>query len=297
MKPGIIYGICHIPTNRWYIGQTVRGLKCRWKEHIAASEYENLHLYQAMRKYGLDQFMVVVLESDIPDNLLDERECFYIQKYDSFNSGFNNTLGGQGIHGYRHNLETKRRIGAAMKVAALRYNTPERTEKIRKALKGKPLTAEHLEHIRQYALTHKRYGLDKGKKAAKSDKTRKKSDKDMENYGKIVVADDSETEQKYKSEYRGKVQDKNVEIKLEPMFALTYYEKVSEITRNLKYNKFIDDLSNSGAVPKRLLITNMETPLTEKQIKTHFASIDERTTDIVKHPKNAAKRFARSIDY
>lgn len=157
---GIIYGICHIPTNRWYIGQTVRGLKCRWKEHIAASEYENLHLYQAMRKYGLDQFMVVVLESDIPDNLLDERECFYIQKYASFNSGFNNTLGGQGIHGYRHNLETKRRIGAAMKVAALRYNTPERTEKIRKALKGKPLTAEHLEYIRQYARTHKRYGLD-----------------------------------------------------------------------------------------------------------------------------------------
>jgi Tfp pilus assembly protein PilF len=143
----------------------------------------------------------------------------------------------------------------------------------------------------------KRYGLDKGKKATKSDKTRKKSDKDMENYGKIVVSDDSETEQKYKSEYRGKVQDKNVEIKLEPMFALTYYEKASEITRNLKYNKFIDDLSNSGAVPKRLLITNMETPLTEKQIKNHFASIDERTTDIVKHPKNAAKRFARSIDF
>ena len=143
----------------------------------------------------------------------------------------------------------------------------------------------------------KRYGLDKGKKAAKSDKTRKKSDKDMENYEKIVVADDSEAEQKYKSEYRGKVQDKNVEIKLEPMFALTYYEKASEIKRSLKYHKFIDDLSNSGTVPKRLLITNMETPLTEKQIKTHFASIDERTSDIVKHPKNAAKRFARSIDF
>ena len=64
------------------------------------------------------------------------------------------------------------------------------------------------------------------------------------------------------------------------------------------YNPIIiDDLSNSGAVPKRLLITSMETPLTEKQIKTHFASIDERTTDIVKHPKNAAKRFARSIDF
>ena len=32
-------------------------------------------------------------------------------------------------------------------------------------------------------------------------KTRKKSDKDMNNYRKIVIADNSEVEQKYKSEY------------------------------------------------------------------------------------------------
>jgi tetratricopeptide (TPR) repeat protein len=143
----------------------------------------------------------------------------------------------------------------------------------------------------------KRFGIGQGKKSAKSDKTRKKSDKDMENYSKIVVADDSESEQKYKSEYRGKVQDKNVEIRLEPMFALTYYEKSSEIKRDLKYHKYIDDLSNSGAVPKRLLITNMESPLTEKQAKNHFASIDERTSEIVKHPNDATKRFARSLDF
>jgi len=119
----------------------------------------------------------------------------------------------------------------------------------------------------------------------------------MENYGKIVVADDSESEQKYKSEYRGKVQDKNVEIRLEPMFALTYYEKSSEIKRDLKYHKFIDDLSNSGALPKRLLITNMESPLSEKQVKIHFASIDLRTSEIVKKPNDATKRFARSLDF
>ncbi len=143
----------------------------------------------------------------------------------------------------------------------------------------------------------KRLGLDKGKKVSKSDKTRKKSDKDMENYQKIVVADDSETEQKYKSDYRGKVQDKNVEIKLEPMFVLTYYEKVSEIKRNLNYYKYIDELSNTGAVPRRLIITNMESPLTEKEVKIHFASIDDRTSEIVKHPNDAKKRFSRSLDF
>lgn len=34
-------------------------------------------------------------------------------------------------------------------------------------------------------------------------KTRKKSDKDMNNYRKIVIADNSEVEQKYKSDIRG----------------------------------------------------------------------------------------------
>ena len=40
-------------------------------------------------------------------------------------------------------------------------------------------------------------------------KTRKKSDKNMDNYRKIVIADDSELEQRYKSDYRGRVQDRN----------------------------------------------------------------------------------------
>ena len=37
----------------------------------------------------------------------------------------------------------------------------------------------------------------------------------MENYRKIVIADDSEADQRYKSDYRGRVQDRNVTIKLE----------------------------------------------------------------------------------
>ena len=51
------------------------------------------------------------------------------------------------------------------------------------------------------------------------DRTRKKSDKNMNNYRKIVIADDSEAEQRYTSDYRGRVQDKNVNITQEPMLA------------------------------------------------------------------------------
>ena len=129
------------------------------------------------------------------------------------------------------------------------------------------------------------------------DRTRKKSDKNMNNYRKIVIADDSEAEQRYTSDYRGRVQDKNVNITLEPMFALTYYEKMSDVKRSVNFHKYVEELNRSGVLPKRLRITNMEAPLTEEQVKFHFALIDTHTSAIVDDEKNAPKRFARAIDF
>ena len=128
-------------------------------------------------------------------------------------------------------------------------------------------------------------------------KTRKKSDKNMENYRKIVIADDSEADQRYKSDYRGRVQDRNVTIKLEPMYALTYYEKLSDVKRIVHYHKYIEELNHSKLFPKPLRITNMEAPLTEEQVRFHFALIDAHTSDVVADEKNAKKRFMRGLDF
>lgn len=128
-------------------------------------------------------------------------------------------------------------------------------------------------------------------------KTRKKSDKNMNNYRKIVIADDSEAEQRYKSDYRGRVQDRNVTVKLEPMYALTYYEKMSEVKRAVHYHKYIEELNRTRVFPHALRITNMEASLTEEQVKAHFAWIDAHTSDIVADEKNARKRFLRGMDF
>ncbi len=50
-------------------------------------------------------------------------------------------------------------------------------------------------------------------------------------------------------------------------------------------------------MPERLLITNEEAPLTEEQVKKHFASIDEQSAAIVASPNDVTKRFARSLDF
>ena len=81
------------------------------------------------------------------------------------------------------------------------------------------------------------------------------------------------------------------------MFALTYYEKSSEVKRSVNFHKFIEDLNLSNVLPKRIRITNMEAPLTEEQVKFHFALIDAHTSAIVDDDKSAPKRFARAIDF
>ena len=126
--------------------------------------------------------------------------------------------------------------------------------------------------------------------------TRRKSDKNMNNYRKIVVAD-SDFEEKYKNEYRGRVQNRNVNIIPQPMFVLSYYEKENEVRKQLHYYKYIEELNNSQLFPEKLLITNEEAPLTEEQVKKHFVSIDEQSTAIVAAPDDVNKRFARALDF
>ncbi len=136
-----------------------------------------------------------------------------------------------------------------------------------------------------------------GEESDNAQKTRKKSDKNMNNYRKIVIADESEAEQRYKSDYRGRVQDRNVTVKLEPMYALTYYEKTVDVKRVVHYHKYIEELNRSGLFPRMLRITNMEASLTEEQVNAHFAWIDTHTSGIVADDKDAKKRFLRGMDF
>ena len=41
------------------------------------------------------------------------------------------------------------------------------------------------------------------------------------------------------------------------MFALTYYEKMSDVKRSVNFHKYIEDLNRTGIIPKRLRITNI----------------------------------------
>jgi len=96
-RTGSIYIIECICSEKVYIGQTLRSnVADRWKEHLkTASQKENqLPLYRALRKFGVENFIFRVLETDIPQEFLDKKEQEYITEYNSFKEGYNCTEGG-----------------------------------------------------------------------------------------------------------------------------------------------------------------------------------------------------------
>ena len=55
----------------------------------------NRPLYQAFKKYGIDNFQVEKIE-ECKAEALEEREKYWIEYYGSFKNGYNATLGGDG---------------------------------------------------------------------------------------------------------------------------------------------------------------------------------------------------------
>lgn len=78
------------------MGKTEFSIEKRFKEHCSDAykrQYEQRPLYAAMRKYGIEHFHISLLEET---NNPEERECFWIEKKQSFKNGYNATLGGDG---------------------------------------------------------------------------------------------------------------------------------------------------------------------------------------------------------
>lgn len=137
-----------------------------------------------------------------------------------------------------------------------------------------------------------------GKKQHDDEKTREQSDKNIDKFNLLVVADAEEQQKsKYKNQNRGRVQDKQVKVEPESRFVVTYYEKNSELKSFVHYNAEIDAMNKRNILSRKLVMTNNEEALTQEQIDVHFASIDEYSKLISENPSNATLYFARSLDY
>ena len=91
-----IYQIVNDVNQKIYVGKTEFSIEKRFKEHCQDAfreRNEKRPLYSAMRKYGIENFECVqIKETDTPN----EDEMFYIQEYNTYHNGYNETLGGDG---------------------------------------------------------------------------------------------------------------------------------------------------------------------------------------------------------
>lgn len=95
-----IYIITSLQNRRVYIGQS-RHIEQRWAEHKNALQknvHQNKHLQRAWNKYGEKKFIFSVLE-ECSDDMLDERERYWIDYYGGINSQNTYNFRDAGSHG------------------------------------------------------------------------------------------------------------------------------------------------------------------------------------------------------
>lgn len=67
-----------------YIGQTIHNSQYRWKGHLRRSNTKcHIILYNAIRKYGKENFEVRILDTALSIDELNDKEKFYIKKYNT----------------------------------------------------------------------------------------------------------------------------------------------------------------------------------------------------------------------
>lgn len=87
----------------------------------------------------------------------------------------------------------------------------------------------------------KHLGVQQRWSASKLSAMRKLNDIDIEKYNQLVIEDTQETEHEYKSEYRGKVQNRYVEEHYEPYIALSLATKEKDVSSYTVFDSKMDE--------------------------------------------------------
>jgi len=90
---GIIYCITNKLNSKRYVGLTTRSVTERFKEHEIADSY----IGRAIRKYGIENFSIMILDDAENREELVKAEIYWINELNTFDDGYNLTTGGDGV--------------------------------------------------------------------------------------------------------------------------------------------------------------------------------------------------------
>lgn len=161
-----IYRLHHNQSERGLVGYIGKDTRYPKRVNLAQRAKNSHHpkLFAALNKYPLKLWHVDILETGFEDDKsLSLAEVKWIAEFDSKNKGYNCTDGGEGLSGYQHSLETRKRISESNRVAQTGKHHTEETknrmslahighsvsEETRRKMSEKKMSVESREKIRE----------------------------------------------------------------------------------------------------------------------------------------------------
>ena len=220
-----VYKITNIISNKIYIGQTINykhriyGHRCALKH----SRHSNPKLQEDYDKYGLDIFNFEILERCSKDDLL-ERETFWINYYGGIESDdlYNRCdLSGHNLEYINKQADAQLGVHKISDAGKLR---------ISQANKGKIITEEQKQKIRQAAKRNPNYGMRNKKHSQQSKELMSKKKK-----GKYLGSANSNY--KYTPEFIAQLRDEYNEIHNYNELSRKYKINATTISRLIRFGK------------------------------------------------------------
>lgn len=186
---GCVYLVTNVVNGKCYVGKTLYRLNFRMRSHKYEA-FDNLvaatvPFHNALRKYGFDAFRWEYLFRGNNNEKLLEREIYYIKLLNTqVPGGYNVTVGGEGVVGYRATAETRAKLAV---VCRGWKHTTEARAKIGAAFVGRIFSDEHLAKI-SMALKGRKYSPETISKMSAAAKRRKRSPLTPETRAKISAA-------------------------------------------------------------------------------------------------------------
>lgn len=108
---------------------------------------------------------------------------------------------------------------------------------------------------------------------------RKKSELDPDKYNELVVEDDSTMVHEYKSDYRGRVQNRSIAAEFQPYVVLSPYSYSNALTTSKPYSREVD-VVNSHLKTIQLQLATLQSSIEPAELARLFAHADTLTSHI-----------------
>lgn len=142
---GIIYKITCLVNNKIYIGQTEQKMNERFSQHFYDAQRANHYnkFYNAIKKYGRDNFIIEKIDEAYTLKELNEKEQYWIGYYNSDSRNGYNTCSGGKAH-FTYTEELKKRLAKASGKEVYCFETKKVYESLTEA--------ERLLHLQRKAI-------------------------------------------------------------------------------------------------------------------------------------------------